>query len=107
MVVVNYPCLAQVLIERALFVNARASRQPGCTGHAESVFQRKYLETGPQTLKRNKLVLLLEMHMGISSGGDQGREPKEEGVGMEFCMPGVIAPKDPRTSVELLLSWVE
>lgn len=23
------------------------------------------------------------------------REPKKEGVGVEFCMPGVIAPKDP------------
>lgn len=43
--------------------------------------------------------------MGISSGGDQVREPKKEGVGMEFGMPGMIAPKDPRTSVKLLLGW--
>lgn len=45
------------------------------------------------------------MRMGISSGGDQVREPKKEGVGMEFGMPGMIAPKDPRTSVKLLLGW--
>lgn len=74
-------------------------------GKVESVFQRKYLETGPQKLKRNELVLLLGMHMSISSGEDQVREPKKEEVGMEFCMPGMIAPKDPWTFAELLLSW--